>query len=72
MSSPEPELPESRALCCPFCGSDQIALRRRGPGGAGMTKVEQWCTACERKFFWFIQGSQPLGELFPPPSLGAE
>jgi hypothetical protein len=51
MSSPEPELPEPRARCCPFCGSDQIALRRRGPDGAGMTKVEQWCTACEREFF---------------------
>jgi hypothetical protein len=43
-----PVLPHTR--CCPFCGSDQIAVRRLVPDGAGMSKVEQWCAACKREF----------------------
>jgi hypothetical protein len=72
MASPEPELPETSARRCPFCGSDQIALRRRSPDGAGLTKVEQRCNACAREFFWFMQGTEPLGEQLPPAPPPAE
>ena len=65
MPVPEPELPETRERCCPFCGSHQIVLKARAPDGAGLTKVEQACNACEREFFWFISESEPLGDRAP-------
>ena len=63
---PMPDLPETREWC-PFCGSKRLELRGRVPAGAGMSKMERWCTACEREIFWFTQ-SDPLSEQLPPPS----
>jgi hypothetical protein len=65
-----PVQPQKR--CCPFCGSERLALEGRIPRAGGVTKVEQRCNACEREFFGFIQGSEPLGEQLPPTSPRAE